>query len=599
MTKRSKVVLLILGGIGLLVIFFSGLLLYTLFAGRTTTVESDSVLELKLAGDMPEAEQPDAVTRLFAGQTNSFRNVLESIQKAKVDNHIKCLLLLIDNPGIGQGKSDDLRDALKDFKKSGKPIYAYMERAGDREYSIAIVADKIFLSPVGDLGIKGFAVQAQFMRGLLDKLKVEPNFARQGKYKSFVERYTLDKMSDAEKEELNGILDGLYDHYVSEIASARKKDPEEVKKLIDNGPYGNATAAKEAGLIDETLYFDEVKERIKTDMKMAKYEAIQSSKYANTSARELGIGTGEKIALIYASGGIVSGKSNRSPFSEASAGSDTIAAAIKKAREDSSIKAIILRVDSPGGSALASDIIWREVMLTKKAGKPFVACMSDVAASGGYYISMAADKIIAQPGTITGSIGVFSGKLNINGLYRDHLGLNVEILKRGKNAGMYSEFSNFSPDELTKIEGDMATFYKTFITKVAEGRKMKVEDVDAVAQGRVWTGIQGKEHGLVDELGGMAKAIEVAKQLAKLPADSSPQLVEFPRAVSLAQTLFGNQDDEEEASLMEMWKQSSVERSIQSEMPVEVRESIKRLALIKKLEREPYLALLPLQFSFR
>jgi protease IV len=523
--------------------------------------------------------------------------VLENIQKAKVDSRIKGILLHLNNPEIGQGRSDDLRDAIADFKKSGKPVYAYMERGGDREYSLAVAADKIFMSPVGDLAIKGFAAHATFMKGFLDKLKVQPNFARYGKYKSYIERYSREDMSEAEHEELDALLDGFYAHYVELISKSRKKDAETVKKLIDEGPYSSAVKAKEVGLIDDALYLDQVKEQIKQDVKLTSYEGISGYKYTNRPARELGIGKGDKIAVIYLSGGIVSGKSNKNPFSDETAGSDTIAAAIKKAREDSDIKAIILRVDSPGGSALASDIIWREVMLTREAKKPFVACMADVAASGGYYVSMAADKIVAQPGTITGSIGVFGGKFNINGLYHDHLGLNVESLTRGKHADIYSEYKNFSEEELQKITDNMVDFYKTFITKVAEGRKLKVEDVDAIAQGRVWTGTQAKERGLVDEMGGLAKAIEIAKQLAKMPADSSPHLVEFPQSQGFAATLLG--DREEDASISEIIKHVIVGRAVKDEMPAEMRETMRTLSLIKQLEHEHVLALPAYQITIR
>src|SRR5262249_54094653 len=345
-------------------------------------------------------------------------------------------------------KVEELRDAIADFKKSGKPVFAYMERCSDLEYFLATSADKIYISPVGDVNIKGFAAQATFWRGFLNKLKIEPNIDRYGKYKSFGDSYMRENMSDAQREELEAILDSLYNRYVAAIAESRKKDPEEVKRLIDKGPYANAKEAVEAGLADGALYIDEVKDQFKQRLKLDKYESIASSKYNETGG---GFGSGsDRIAIIYASGTITSGESSDGTFGGKTIGSDTIAAAVKRAREDSSIKAIVLRVDSPGGSALASDIIWREVNLAKKA-KPFVASMSDVAASGGYYISMAADKIVAEPGTLTGSIGVVSGKLNWNGLYHDHLGINIETLKRGRNADFYSDTRNFTEEERAKF----------------------------------------------------------------------------------------------------------------------------------------------------
>ncbi|KAF0190895.1 MAG: protease IV, partial [bacterium] len=253
-------------------------------------------------------------------------------------------------------------------------------------------------------------------------------------------------------------------------------------------------------------------------------------------------------------------------------------------------------VNSPGGSPLASDIIWREIMLAKKAKKPVIACMSDVAASGGYYISMGADKIVAQPSTITGSIGIFGGKFNINGLYKDYLGMNTEAIIRGKNADFYSEYKNYSSEELVKLQKYMDEFYVDFTSKAAEGRKMKVEAIDTIGQGRVWSGTRGKEIGLVDELGGLQKSIEVAKELAKLPTNSSPQLVEFPKVNGFAAILA---DLEEGTAITEQARQSQLRRAIEQEMPTEMKESFRALSIIKSMEKEHAFALMPYQISIR
>lgn len=586
-----------------MVVFFSALLVYSVYFGKfdrsTSPPSDDSVLELRLEGELPESTSDDPFLRLFAGQQMSLRQVVENIQKAKVDKHIKGVLLIIDSLQIRQGKVEEIRDALIDFKTSGKPVYAYMERGDDLEYYLATVADKIYVSPAGDLSVKGLAASAMYYRGLFNKLKIEPNIERHGKYKSFGDRYTRENMSEAEREELEALLDDLYQNYTEAIAQARKLDIEQVKQIIDNGPYGNARKAQEAGLIDGTNYLDEVKDQFKEQLKLAKYVGTQGSKYAHVSPREFGLYKGEKIAVINAVGGVVSGKSNNSPFGERTLGSETVAAAIKKAREDNDIKAIILRIDSPGGSGLASDIIWREVALTK-GKKPIIASMSDVAASGGYYIAMAADKIVAQPGTLTGSIGVVSGKLNIGGLYQDHLGLTVETIKRGRNADILSEYRNFTEEERTKFRQDMMDFYNLFVTKVAEGRKMEFAAADAVAQGRVWTGRQAKERGLVDELGGMDKAIAVAKDLAKLPANSSPQLVEFPRHRSFTASLFGDSDeDAEESDARTEMERKAVAEMIGKEVPADMRETLRMLSLMKQLQNEHVWAIPPYMITIR
>jgi protease-4 len=596
MKHRGKIILAIFLGSALVVGVFAILLVGSIFSKSTPTVLNNSILELKLEGSMPESVSDDPFLKLFAGQQTSLKSTLENIQKAKVDKNIKGILLLINDAGLGQGRIQDIRDAIGDFKQSGKPVYAYMEQGGDREYALAISADKIYVAPAGSLLVRGFAAHATFMRGFFDKIKVEPNFARHGKYKSAVERYTRSEMSPEDKEAINELLDDIYDDYVQNIAKARKKDAEEVKKLIDEGPYNMPKQAKEVGLIDDAIYLDEVKERIKEDLKLTTYTAISSNKYNNVTPTELKSSAGSKIAIIYASGPIISGKSNSSPFSDETIGSDTVAAAIKSAREDSTIKAIILRVNSPGGSPLASDIIWREIILTKKAKKPIIACMSDVAASGGYYISMGADKIVAQPSTITGSIGIFGGKFNVNGLYKDYLGMNTEAITRGKNADFYSEYKNYSEEELAKLQKYMDEFYVDFTSKAAEGRNMKVEAIDNVGQGRVWSGIRGKEIGLVDELGGLQKSILIAKDLAKLPENSVPELVEFPKVSGFAAMLA---DLEEGAAITQSAKESQLRRAIENEMPTEMKETFRALSIMKTMEKEHVFALMPYQISIR
>jgi protease IV len=595
MSKWGKIILVSVLTMMVVVMIGGGLLVYGLYNSVTSSLNSGSekvevtgasILELTLKGQVVDASQPDELMQLFTGRRSTFSSLIQAVKRAKSDDNVKGILMLIDGPEMGRAHIEELRSVLEDFKTSKKPVLAYMEQGADREYALAIAADKIYLSPVGNLGIRGMAAQVDFYGGLFEKLKVEPNAVRYGKYKSAVERYTRTSMSEEDREELTEVLQGIYDNQVDAIAKARKKSPDEVRNLIDNGPYSTAEKAKAAGLVDEALYFDQVKDKIKTDLKLTEYKAVNAGKYGTRNTNL----NGEKIAVIYANGQINSGKSNNGAFGEESIGSDTVAAAIRKAREDKDIKAIILRIDSPGGSALASDIIWREVMLTKQAKKPLVASMSDVAASGGYYIAMAADKIVADPSTITGSIGVFTLKLNLAGLYREHLGINIETIKLSKNADIYSPYSSFTEEQKQKLQEDMDQFYKTFIGKVAEGRKMSVEAVDKIAQGRIWTGLKGKELGLVDEIGGMEKAVEVAKKLANIPDNKDVNLVDYPKSKPFLQALINVDGDE--ASWSKIYQHFRKEQTA-AELPVEVRRSMSRLMLIKQLESEPVLTLMP------
>lgn len=588
MSSRTKVVIVILLAGVLLAGCFGILLAYSLYK-TGPALASDTVLEYKISGEIGDSPAADRAIRLFTDAPNSLFSIVDGIKRAKQDGRIKALLLIIQDPQVGYAKTEELRDALKDFRSSGKPIYVYMERGSDIDYYLATAADKIYLSPTGDLDVKGFAATATFLRGFFEKLKIEPNFERHGKYKSFADTYTRSDMSEEHREQISVLLDDIYSRYVAAIAEARKLDAERVKQLIDAGPYSNALKATDVGLIDGGLYLDEVREKVRADLKLAEYKSVLGKKY--TSSRPFSF-SAQKIAVVYATGAVAPGRSSSSPFTGQVMGSDTIAAAIKAAREDEDVKAVVLRIDSPGGSALASDIIWREVVLTKQK-KPIVASMSDVAASGGYYIAMAASKIVAQPGTITGSIGVVSGKLDISGLYREHLGINVEIIKRGENADYYSEQRSFTEQQRAKFHQDLMDFYYTFVKKAADGRKKSPEEIDKVAQGRVWTGLRAKDLGLVDELGGMEKAIEVARQLAGLGTDTQIHLEEYPTLPTLFEAIFPV-DEERGFS-----KNEDAIAQLLEVVPSEAREALRLAYLMQRFERDRVFAVMPYTLKIR
>ncbi|HKP73561.1 MAG TPA: signal peptide peptidase SppA, partial [Pyrinomonadaceae bacterium] len=508
------------------------------------------------------------------------------------------ILLEIDMPMIGWAKTDEIRDTIADFRSSGKPVYAYMEFGTNKEYYLATACDRIYVAPIGDLFIVGLAADVMSLRGSLDKLGVEPDFYQIGKYKTAPEQYTRKEMSEANHEVLNAILDEFFARYVSTIATARKKSEADVRTLIDNAPLGSSEA-KQAGLIDDAKYRDEVEDELKKRLGYKdsdKLRTVKESDYRRVRPESVGLNEGESVAVIFASGAIGGGSSDdgNGPLGSQSVGSDTVVRALNDAADDKKIKAIILRVDSPGGTSYASDVIWHAVEKAKSK-KPVVVSMSDVAASGGYYISATANKIVAEPSTITGSIGVFAGKPVLKGFY-DWLGVNNEYTLRGKQAGMFRETEKFNADERAKFEGMLKSFYyDDFLPKVARGRGRDVGYVDSIAQGRVWTGTQAKERGLIDEFGGLDKAVEVAKQLANLPADKGVRRVVFPAPRTFLQQWLGD-DDDGEATVKAGRQQRA---ALESALPADMRRALRYLSVLENMKRGETMALLPFDLQIK
>jgi protease-4 len=466
-------------------------------------------------------------------------------------------------------------------------VYAFVEFGLNKEYYIATACDKIIVPPPGELFINGLAADVMFFRGSLDKLGIYPDIYQIGKYKSAGDMFTQKKMTDAHREYINELLTDLFDRYVNAIAQARHKTPDEVKALIDNAPYG-ALKAKEAGLVDDVLYKDDVEKQFK---KLLGYKdtdqfvAVRGVDYRDVEPESLGLNKGEKIAVIYATGEIGSGSSRNTPSGDQSIGSDTVAKALNDAAADKSLKAIVLRVDSPGGSGLASDIIWHAVEAANQK-KPVVVSMSDVAASGGYYISASAAKIIAQPSTITGSIGVVAGKPVLRGFY-DWLGISNEYVLRGKNAGMFRETEKFSDDERAKFEDWIkTTYYQDFVPKVAKGRNKDAQYIDSVGQGRVWTGGQAKERGLVDDFGGLDKAIEVAKQLAKIPADKGVERVILPYPTTFLQDLLNGGGENSNTQIEQ-------QRAVFAALPEDARRALRFMMLMDQMKNGDTMLVMP------
>jgi protease-4 len=596
MSKTSKV-LLIVGGT-VLVVLIIGIISIFLIAesmGRPS-VPDNSVLVLSVSGDLPDYIPEDQLAKAFGiTKGQSFTALLTQLRKAKVDNRIQAVMLDINFPGIGWGKADELRDAIKDFKASGKPVYAFMEIGMNREYYIATAADKIFVPPSGDLYINGFAAEAMFYKGSLDKLGIEADVIQIGpKYKNAPDQYTKKEMGEGQREVINAVLDEYYGRFTGGIAESRKKSVEDVKALVDGAPY-NANQAKELGLIDGAAYREQVDEDLKNRLGYKtddKLRTIRGGEYREIPSDSLGLNKGEKVAIIYASGAINVGHSNDGPFGGSMVGSDTVVAAVNDAANDSSIKAIVLRVDSPGGSALASDLMWY-ALENAKAKKPVVVSMSDVAASGGYYISCNANKIVAEPSTITGSIGVFLGKPVVKGLY-DWLGISNEYVMRGKNSGLFRETVKWTPEERAKMEeGANNIYFNNFVPKVAKGRNKTNEDVNTIAQGRVWTGTQAKANGLIDEFGGLEKAIDIAKQLANLPADKDIKRVVLPAPRPFFERIFG--DNEETQTSAEVKAQEALAASL----PEDVRRMFRYAALFDQMKHGEAMLMMPFELEIK
>lgn len=594
MSRTRKTALIITSiVVGLILAALIGIaVIVAAFRHNEPTIADNSVLNLRVAGSMPDYVPYDPLRKFFGGSDQSLTNLILQFKKAKVDKRIKVIILDINMSGAGWGKSEEIRDAIADFRSSGKPVYAYLEYGMNKEFYIATACDKIYLAPPGELFINGLAADVMFFRGSLDKLGIYPDIFQIGKYKSAGDMFTRKDMSDAHREFMNSLLDDLFNRYVDAIAKGRGKTSDQMRAIIDDAPYG-ALKAKDAGLIDGVGYRDELEKELKTKLGYKESDPlriVKGSDYSEVEPESLGLNEGEKIAVIYATGNIGSGQSENSPRGSQSIGSDTLSKAINDAREDKTIKAIVIRVDSPGGSGLASDIIWHAVEAAKQK-KPVVISMSDVAASGGYYISASANKIIAQPSTITGSIGVVAGKPVMRGFF-DWLGLSNEYLLRGKNAGMFRETEKFSDDERAKFEDWIkTTYYNDFVPKVARGRNKDAAYIDSIGQGRVWTGAQGQERGLVDEFGGLDRAIEVAKDLAKLPRDKGVHRVILPYPRTFLQELLSEGD--------ETRAQAKQQEAVLATLPEDARRAVRYMALLDRMKSGESMLLMPFDLQIK
>lgn len=502
---------------------------------RGPVVPARTTLVLRLDSDLAELEPAGVLDQLLPPQP-TVRGIVDMLQRAKNDPRVRHLLVVPRVSGQFWGKTQEIRDAILDFRKSGKKTVAFLEFGGDQEYYLATACERVFLMPTSTLDLKGIATYEVFLRGTLDKIGTFPDLIHVGDFKTAVNTFTEKTFTPAHKEMTESLNRDAYEQLVQGIASARKKTPEEVRALIDQGPFHPEDALSQ-GLVDDLAYKDEIDDKAGLD----DLTRLDADDYAIGSPFRFG--RADKIAVIYAVGTISSGESSDGPDG-LYAGSDTLADYIERARDDDAVKAIVLRVDSPGGSSIASDVIWRELMLARER-KPLIVSMADLAASGGYYIAMPGHVIVAQPGTLTGSIGIFSGKFVTGGTIKK-LGANIESVSHGKFADMNSPTRPYSPEERAKVEEQMQHFYDQFVEKVAQARKRSPAQIDAIAQGRVWTGRQASEIGLVDRLGGLTTAVAAAREQAKIAAGRDVELVIYPPKKSFYEALtepFGRSDE--------------------------------------------------------
>ncbi len=481
-----------------------------------------SILHVDLAGEIPE----ESIRPFFwKKSTPTVYQKLSKIDQARTDPEISGLLLTIRNPEIGWGRLADFRAAVKGFRGSGKPVVAYLgPSSGNGAYYLASAADKVYMLPVDALYLTGLRAEVTFYKGTMDKLGIEAEMERSGKYKSYPEVLTDTTMSPAFREAIEVLLDDLYEQILTETGTDRNLDVAQLRAMIDSGPF-TSVQAESLRLVDGRLYSHELENKI-PEMFGDYYGILSESKYQDAPRFRERFGEPPQIAIIAIDGGIVKGASGFDYIEGSTVGSATVVAAIRAARTDADVRAIVVRLNTPGGDAIASDLIWGELNEARKS-KPVIVSMSDVCASGGYYIASASDKIFLQPTTVTGSIGVFAGKANIAGLY-SKLGLHTETIKRGKHANMFSMTQPYSDEERDIVRRHVKDMSSRFTTVVSEGRVLSVDSVNAVAQGRTWSGKRALELGLADTVGSILDALELARQKANIP-DNDFVVVEMPQ----------------------------------------------------------------------
>lgn len=542
--------------VGLIIFSFFALIIGSSVIGYIASSEDDvevkdnTVLHLKLNKPIVERETGMQLSPLDVlgsdGGVMGLMEIIQSIRHARDNDKIRGIYLESQFVQAGYGALKEIRDALEDFKASGKWIVAYNEVYTEKDYYISSVANEIYLNPVGALELNGLVQETVFLKGTFEKLGIEPQIFRVGEFKSAVEPFFRTDMSPANKEQTSAFLNSIYSVFLDDVARSRNINRNELERISDEMLVRTPEDAERYKVVDRLAYYDEVQSSIRQRLEIEEDDDvtyISYKKYKKSIGPEGS--ASNRIAVIVASGDIVSGEGTGQNI-----GSDKFAAEIRKARKNDKIKAVVLRINSPGGSALASDVIWREVVLTGRE-KPIIASMSDLAASGGYYIAMACDTIVAQPSTITGSIGIFAILPNVEGLLNDKLGITTDVVETGELSNLLRVTSPLSEFEKGIIQRSIENGYETFTSKAAEGRNMRVEELRAVASGRVWSGLEAQERGLVDVLGSFEDAVHIAAAKANL-AEGDYRLRFYPEQKSFLEQLLERLDTNIEAKVMQL-----------------------------------------------
>ncbi|HEX4751197.1 MAG TPA: signal peptide peptidase SppA [Bryobacteraceae bacterium] len=519
-----------------LVLLIGGLAMAKLFSPKQPSVAANSALILSLSGDVPEAA-PIAIDIPFIQNQASptVRDLWTSLHEAATDSRIKALVLEPRELLMGWARLEELRQEIAQFKKSGKPVYAFLQMPGSREYYLASVADKIFMTPDDVLDVKGFHLQEMYFKGTLDKLGIGVQVDHIGQYKDYGDMFTRTNMSPQTREVLSQVLDQIYGDFCSVTGSGRHKSADDMRTLIDMGPF-LGDQAKATGLVDVLGYEDEVFADLKKKTGVSNLERTKIQNYYRATP-----GSGERLAMLVGSGDILPANASDSTDNTDTLSTTPFIKLVRQLRDDNGVKGVLLRVDSPGGDAIGSGQILHELKLLAQK-KPVVISMSDYAASGGYYISMTGNPVFAYPNTLTGSIGVVLVRPNIHGLL-DKVGVSTDALSRGKMSDIDNLTDPLSDAGQQKLHDMIASTYKTFVSKVATARKKSYDQIDALAQGRVWMGAQAQQNGLVDQLGGIDEAVALLRQRAHLSPNGKTNLVMYPRRKSLLEILTNSASD--------------------------------------------------------
>ncbi len=562
--------------------FFGLLLLGAIFGSddETVQVNANSVIELDLSKIENDYAGKINFTdfQYFDAKHNGLFDVLKAIEIAKTDGKIKGISLLNSNSSLGMAQTKALRDALESFKKSGKFVYSYANYYTQKEYYLNSVSDKIYINPVGELEFKGMSMETMFFKDFQEKSGIKVEVIRHGKFKSAVEPFLENKMSDANKEQTTSLLNSLWNSVIADISKSRNISTTRLNEIAEKLEARTPEMAKKEKLIDEIAYEDVYHNAIKKALKInetEEYETVSIEDYAEKMATTItNFDAKDKIAVIYAQGEIMSGEGDVTVIGEGA-----MRRSLKEAREDKNVKSIVLRIDSPGGDALTSELIWREIELTKKV-KPVVVSMGNYAASGGYYIACNANKIFAESTTITGSIGVFGMLPNFTNA-ANKLGISTEVVKTHTNAQGFSPFTTLDANTRAFAQEGVERVYFTFVNRVATGRKMTFEQVDAIGQGRVWSGQDAKNIGLVDAIGGLDEAIQEAAKLGKTTKYRLQDYPEFDKSFDdllenfgLAQTkekLLKEELGNENYIILQKLKQISSQKRIQARMSFDIK----------------------------